>query len=190
MTFATDALAEALDMVAVSPFRQESFLRWVSDEVGVEECIAEMPIELSPQPLAERTPHTAGKACLRFAFPDSGSAFRRKDPIEMGSGCSHVHMKEHFGKKWGVHADTDDTDENTDNAYDAEVARVLLQEGVKITYAEQLFYYAEFKKVFPKGLDPEEVPRFGSDPCALCGYQLRSADEMFCHVCGAWPARV
>jgi hypothetical protein len=49
-----------------------------------------MPIELSPT--FERVMHITGKTCLRNAFPDSLAAYRRKDPIEVGSGSTDFNL--------------------------------------------------------------------------------------------------
>ena len=34
------------------------------------------------------------------------------------------------------------------------------------------------------------IERFTVDACVGCGYKLRKPDDMFCYVCGAWPARI
>ena len=31
--------------------------------------------------------------------------------------------------------------------------------------------------------------RFGPDPCIACGYELQQPSQMFCVVCGEYPAR-
>ena len=39
------------------------------------------------------------------------------------------------------------------------------------------------REVFPGGEVPG-LPRFGSDPCPACGYQLSAPDQTFCVTCG------
>jgi hypothetical protein len=70
-----------MDLKSVSPFLEPSFIEWVTSSTTRADCISEMPIELSPT--TEKIMHTTGKSCLRNAFPDSLSAYRRKDPIEV-----------------------------------------------------------------------------------------------------------
>jgi hypothetical protein len=79
MNFSTPELAEAMGLKSVSPFLEQSFIDWVTSSTTRTDCISEMPIELSPT--HEKIMHITGKTCLRNAFPDSLSAYRRKDPI-------------------------------------------------------------------------------------------------------------
>jgi asparagine synthase (glutamine-hydrolysing) len=175
MTFATDTLAEAIGVKAISPYLQPSFINFALSEADRNACIADLPMELKPSEPSERILHTTGKVCLRLAFPESGSAFRRKDPIEVGSGCSTAHIDEHFRHRV------------SEEEFQREKCRVYEQDRVVLVSPEHMFYYRIFTEVFPNGLD--DIDRFGSDPCTGCGYQIRSPEENFCHICGAWPAR-
>jgi asparagine synthase (glutamine-hydrolysing) len=120
-------------------------------------------MELSPSPLESRELRQTGKICLRLAFPESISAFRRKDPIEVGSGCSEAHLKEYFEQLI------------PDAVFVVEKDRIQREDSVTIRDVEHLFYYNEFRKVFPNGLDQHE--RFSTDfsswPVIRMGRQSR-----------------
>ena len=103
-----------------------------------------------------------------------------------------------------------------------EFLRIKQEDNVIIRDLEHLYYYREFRRIFPTD-EEVGVPRFSTDPCIGCGFQvhyipfihfcdhyyhvfctlslkfhssftpfyeqLKSPTEMFCHICGAWPAR-
>ena len=94
-----------------------------------------------------------------------------------------------------------------------EILRIKQEDRVTIRDLEHLYYYREFRRIFATDEDVG-VPRFSTDPCVGCGFQvqctsylpfhtpphtflsqypnltqLKSPTEMFCHICGAWPAR-
>jgi asparagine synthase (glutamine-hydrolysing) len=178
MNFATPALAEACGLTSESPYLEDSFIEWVTASTSRSDCIAERPIELCPTAPEERTMHITGKVCLRDAFPDSGSAHRRKDPIEVGSGATLFNVDKSSFFESIIPKEE----------FEAERDTILREDRVAIRDAEHLFYYRAFKKCFPADVGLG-IERFGSNPCVACGYQLRKKEEMFCHVCGAWPAR-
>ena len=195
MNFCTGAMASALGLKAVaSPFLVPSFIEWVTTSTSRADCITEMPIELSPT--TERIMHITGKVCLRNAFPESPSAHRRKDPIEMGSGATNLNISkggaDFFGSLMLMPPTLDGQ-----LLFETERDRISEEQGVVIKDLEHLFYYREFLRCFPPtsenlknaglGLD---IDRFAADACIGCGYQLRKPDDLFCYVCGAWPARV
>ena len=205
MCFSTPAMAAALGLeAAVSPFMEPSFIEWVTTSTGRADCITEMPIELSPT--TERIMHITGKTCLRNAFPDSPAAHRRKDPIELGSGATALNVDKGGAAFFGDLLCMDATPEGV-RAFSEEKDRVLAEEGVTIKDLEHLHYYREFVKCFPPpeaqseienptGSDVKKqsgvgigIERFTVDACIGCGYKLRKPDDMFCYVCGAWPAR-
>ena len=196
MNFCTGAMASALGLKAVaSPFLEPSFIEWVTTSTTRADCITEMPIELSPT--SERIMHITGKVCLRNAFPESPSAYRRKDPIEMGSGATNLNVSKGGAEFFGSLMLMPPTPEGR-LLFEAERDMILEREGVVIKDLEHLFYYREFLRCFPsdstglkkKGLGLD-IERFVADACCIgCGYQLRKPDDLFCYVCGAWPARV
>ena len=201
MNFSTPAMAEALGLkAAVSPFLEPSFIEWVTTSTGRSDCIDEMPIELSPT--TERIMHITGKVCLRKAFPDSPSANRRKDPIELGSGATDLNVSKGGGVFFGELLGMDLSPEGQ-QIFETEKIRLLSEEGVTIKDVEHLYYYRQFLKSFPppdsKGIGEDnrllagqgiDIERFTIDACVGCGYKLRKPDDMFCYVCGTWPARI
>jgi asparagine synthase (glutamine-hydrolysing) len=113
-----------------------------------------------------------GKYLLRLAFPEVENRWRRKDPIEVGSG-SRV-LPDH------LRAAIDPGE------FERERARIRREERVDIRDPEHLAYYREFRKTFG---DRPPLVRDGEDPCSACGFELASAESDFCLTCGAWPAR-
>lgn len=111
-----------------------------------------------------------GKAPLREAFrgllPER-HRLRRKDPIEVGSGATKLraYCTERVGQQ-----------------YDAEAARVLAHDGVRIRDAEHLAYYRIYRDVF--GRSPRGTGD-GPKECPACG--ARGPDGTYCRVCGAYP---
>ena len=173
-SFSATSMAEALGMEAVSPFLEPIFIAWAKQSANKAACISrDLHIELAPD--TERVQHITGKACLRLAFPESPAAFRRKDPIEVGSGSTALRQTDFFSAYF------------TEAELERCKADYHSREKVRIRDREHLFYYNAFREEFPN--DVPDLQRFGSDPCCECGYQLKSPTEMFCRVCGAWPAR-
>lgn len=111
-----------------------------------------------------------GKAPLREAFrgilPER-HRLRRKDPIEVGSGATK--LRAYCAERAGPQ-------------YEAEVARVLAREGVRIRDAEHLAYYRIYRDVF--GRSPRGTGG-GPKECPGCG--ARGPDGTYCKVCGAYP---
>ena len=81
--------------------------------------------------------HKTGKIPLREAFPESFSAWRRKDPIEVGSGSTELSRPTFW------------TDLISSEELEGEQKRILEQDAVEIRDSEHLWYYREFLKQFP-----------------------------------------
>jgi asparagine synthase (glutamine-hydrolysing) len=115
---------------------------------------------------------TTGKLLLRFAFPEVPEAWRRKDPIEVGSGSNRLpaFFQEQAAPETLAEARR----------------RIRREDGVVIRDAEHLAYYRVFKEVFSE--DPP-LRRWGPDPCPHCGFELPDRASDFCLTCGAYPAR-
>lgn len=118
----------------------------------------------------EREGRRLGKAPLRRAFeglvPDH-HLYRRKDPIEVGSGATR--LREHMAALVG-------------DAFAAEAARILERDRVRIRDAEHLGYYRLYREVF--GGPP---PRDTSFPKECPGCHARGPEGTYCTVCGAYP---
>ncbi|GJQ14557.1 hypothetical protein GpartN1_g6348.t1 [Galdieria partita] len=117
-----------------------------------------------------------GKLLLRETFADVTSCWRRKDPIEVGSGTT-VLGNGYF-------------EQLVDNqSFSQQVDEIWKQDGVYIRDKEHLWYYRIFeeerrnKRFIP-------LPRKGQiacdDPCPYCGYQLSPQMQTFCTTCGAY----
>ena len=173
MAFTTHALAAELGMAAESPFLTSLFIRWALDRTSKRECVGEREVELSPT--SGRFRHATGKLCLRDAFPESPSAWRRKDPIQLGSGSE--------GLPALLQSRTSEAE------FEASRARALKEDGVRLRDAESLYYFEVFKSAFPGGLPGVERPGAGAPgACVACGYLLPPCANNFCRVCGEWPA--
>ncbi len=115
---------------------------------------------------------TVGKLALRRAFPEAASRWRRKDPIEVGSGSCR--LTRYFAAR-------------TPRSELLRARReILANDRVDIRDAEHLAYYRVFRAAFGEDVP---IPRFASDPCGGCGYELPDRRTDYCRVCGAFPAR-
>ncbi len=159
MRFSSIPLGRALGIRVETPYADAS--------------IVEFALALSKaDKVAVRGEVTWGKVLLRFAFPEATSAWRRKDPIEVGSGSTG--LTRYF-------EDRTDAD-----AFATEVERIRRHDRVEIRDAEHLAYYRAFRRVFG-GAPP--VGRIGRHACVHCGFDLPTPDATFCVTCGAYPAR-
>ena len=86
-TFATAALAAARGVSSRAPFTSDAFARWATAETDRADCVGVVPIRLTLE--GDAIEHVAGKLPLRRAF-DTVASWRRKDPIEVGSGVAVV----------------------------------------------------------------------------------------------------
>lgn len=122
--------------------------------------------------VGERDGSTFGKYLLRLAFPDIEASWRRKDPIEVGSGSAR--LTRFFGERISVESLED------------EKKQIAREDRVEIRDAEHLAYYRIFRRLFG---DASPHPRYLGYCCSKCGFQLPTPDSTFCVTCGAWPAR-
>lgn len=81
--------------------------------------------------------HRTGKIPLREAFPESFSAWRRKDPIEVGSGSTELSTPTFW------------TDLIAADELESE-KKLIAEDGITIRDSEHLWYYREFLKQFPQ----------------------------------------
>ena len=166
MSFSTTALGAALGLTVCSPFLTPSFVDWVLAPGAAPRsvCVGSVFIRGAPDEVPVEA--TEGKLCLRTAFPDSPSAWRRKDPLQRGSGTFVL-----------------DSPAPADNA-----SAIVAATGIAPLSAEHARYIAALAAVFPSGLphrqraEPPLPPGF----CTHCRYAC--ADPAFCGVCGVCPA--
>jgi asparagine synthase (glutamine-hydrolysing) len=182
-----------------SPFTREPFKEWALG-TGKQDCIQERLLEARPG--EDRIAKITGKVPLREAFPDAVSAWRLKDPIEVGSGSTMLGANggEFFLKF---------SDKET---LAREQERILREHAIVIRDSEHLFYFNAFCKAFSlfdatadiseeriAPIDETEKESTGlripdriidhKDACIACHYLLPLPETLFCKVCGAWPAR-
>ena len=82
-SFATAQLAQMYGLESHSPYTEPAFVEWALAHTGRPECIGHRPIQLTLG--GERVAHACGKVVLREAY-ETVASWRRKDPIEVGSG--------------------------------------------------------------------------------------------------------
>lgn len=177
MTFSTPVLAGHLNIIADSPYLTEQFIRW-AECTSKADCIAVRLIENTYG--GEFIEQMTGKICLRDAFPESPAAYRRKDPIEVGSGSCELRTTNFFQQYLNI----------SDEAFKVEVDRIWLEDKIRIRDCEHYYYYTVFKTIFPEGLKNRDRFSSSGNICTSCGYELQSEITLFCDVCGAYPAIV
>jgi len=110
-----------------------------------------------------------GKAPLRTAFASmlgDRHAYRRKDPIEIGSGATAL--------QGYAAARVPD--------FEAEAARVLAADGVRVRDAERMAYYRIYRDVFGGPPKPDATQPKSCPDC-----HARGPEGTYCRVCGAYP---
>jgi asparagine synthase (glutamine-hydrolysing) len=159
MKFSSHPLGKALGVEVKAPYTDPDVIA----------LAIQLPKRLK---VAERDGATVGKWVLRWAFPECPSRWRRKDPIEVGSGSTRLPV-------WFA-------DRTPSQVLAQERSRILKEDRVEIRDAEHLAYYQAFRRVFP---DILKERTFGRDSCVHCGFDLPRSDSVFCTTCGAYPAR-
>lgn len=172
-TFDTAALAEMYGMIPHSPFAEPSVVKWALENTQRSDCIGTGPIRLVYG--GEFINHQTGKMILRQAY-ETVSSWRRKDPIEVGSGVTVIGHDEYWSDLIG--------DE------EFEVAKTkLLERGYIIKNKEQFYNFSLFEKEFgPNGEACKSIKRLAlGKGCVGCCFEV--GDKTFCFVCGAYPAQ-
>jgi hypothetical protein len=95
-------------------------------------------VQVRATPDMEPELHKTGKIPLREAFPESFSAWRRKDPIEVGSGSSELSSSAFW------------TDLISSEELEKEQELISREDGVVIRDSEHLWYYREFLRQFER----------------------------------------
>jgi asparagine synthase (glutamine-hydrolysing) len=113
-----------------------------------------------------------GKWVLRWAFPEAIACWRRKDPIEVGSGSARLPAL--FAERISA------------EEFSAEQRRIREEDRIQIRDPEHLGYYRAFQRIH--GTSPMGE-RFRAGSCAGCGFSLPRPEATFCPTCGKFPAR-
>jgi asparagine synthase (glutamine-hydrolysing) len=172
MTFCAKKFGEVLGIRIVQPYLDPRVIKFAKSCMSRGELI--QPVQI-PDTDTGKTKKQAlhGKMVLRLAFPEATSCWRKKDPIEQGSGTTILPQL---------------LQDEADDSFEMVQKNVLEKYSIKIRDPEHLYYFKAFQRVFGTDLDCA-IERNGSDPCIGCGFQLPDNKTMFCKVCGAWPAR-
>ncbi len=169
-TFATPQLAASYGIREHGPFMDEDFVAWALTTNRVD-CIGERPIKLVLD--GESIMHAVGKVILREAF-ETCASWRRKDPIEVGSGATIIANDEFWLEKL--------SDEEYTKAKDE-----YKEQGVIVKTKEHLINLKSYVEVFGGLVHPSKERMPLGEGCAGCCFDV--GEENFCHICGAWPAQ-
>mmetsp|Transcript_33527 Transcript_33527/g.67677 ORF Transcript_33527/g.67677 Transcript_33527/m.67677 type:complete len:358 (+) Transcript_33527:885-1958(+) len=172
-TFATETLGANYGITPHSPYMEPSTVKWALSSTEREDCIGERPIQLVYG--GEFKDHMTGKLILREAY-DTVSSWRRKDPIEVGSGITVIGHDIYW------------KDIVTDEEF-RQARMNLLKRGFDIKTKEYLVNFRVFEDCFGKdGANVPERKRLGlGKGCVGCCFDV--GDEMFCTMCGSYPAQ-
>lgn len=165
MMFSSDALAERLHMQVKSPFRGEVFVQFVRDHCNKAACVAERSLITHTNDLP--TTILTGKVVLREAFDEkeNPSTWRRKDPIEVGSGATELSQVGFF------QLEASRTERIVQAAKEMNI--ILREHEV-----EQLVYFETFHAIVK---DLPNVPRREQGVyCVACRYELYHPEADFC----------
>ena len=172
-TFATAALAKSHNLTSHSPYMAPTVKEWVLNTIERPDCIGTRPIQLVY--LGDKMEHTTGKILLREAYTTVAS-WRRKDPIEVGSGITIIGEDDFWASKL------------PDAEFQSEIQK-LKSRGFNIKTKEYLINFRAFEACF--GRDGQNLPTTNrleiGQGCAGCCFEI--GDKTFCHICGAYPAQ-
>ena len=159
-TFATPKLASSYGIRAHGPFMDDDFVAWaLTTNRG--DCNGESIM------------HAVGKVVLREAF-ETCASWRRKDPIEVGSGATIIGKDEYWVDQLSDEEYTKAKDEFND-------------QGLIVQSKEHMINLRSYLEVFGGLVHPEKERMPLGEGCAGCCFDV--GEENFCHICGAWPAQ-
>ncbi|KAL7543884.1 hypothetical protein ACHAWF_007474 [Thalassiosira exigua] len=173
-TFSTDELAGKYGITAHSPYTARTTADWAIENTERSDCIGARPIRLYYG--GEYQDHETGKLILREAY-DTVSSWRRKDPIEVGSGATVI-GKDPF---WSERV--------SDEEFEAET-KALANQGYVVGSKEKLVNFRIWERTF--GVDGAKLMGMKRLPlgegCVGCCFDI-GTEKMFCNLCGAYPAQ-
>ncbi|OEU23315.1 hypothetical protein FRACYDRAFT_259354 [Fragilariopsis cylindrus CCMP1102] len=185
-TFATSALAKSYGLSAHGPYMdQELMVDWALNETHRIDCIRDdTPLIqlLLGQPYAH---HTTGKVLLREAFT-TGSSWRRKDPIEVGSGATIIGKDIYYNNPNGT------TPKHlciTDEEFEIAQQELKEKENIIIPSKEYLTNIRLYQKIFGGFIHSTKTryPKNDIQGCIGCCFEIGNAT--FCKLCGSYPAQ-
>jgi len=146
-------------------------VEWALAETARSDCIGTRPIQLVHG--GEKIEHITGKLILREAY-DTVASWRRKDPIEVGSGLTVIGHDPYWA------------DIISDEEFEEEVAEWIMR-GFVIHNKEHLANFRAFWGYFGEDGLPEKKRLAVGYGCAGCCYEI--GEKTFCDVCGTYPAQ-
>ena len=172
-TFSTQALADMYGINQHSPYMEPQMVEWAITNTERKDCIGVRPIRLLYG--QQRIEHITGKMILREAYK-TVSSWRRKDPIEVGSGATVIGHNPYW------------KDYISDDEFEKETSQ-LLERGYRIKSKEHLANFRVFEQCFGRdGRNEVGIKRLAlGEGCVDCCFDI--GDKMFCNICGAYPAQ-
>lgn len=160
--FAGHDIAKHLNVISASPFTELPFKEYCLNNAVKSDCIGVRMIKLSPGD--EPKEHMTGKICLREAFENNVSAWRRKDPIEIGSGATVLsdpkfweieainmfQLHENKGKEGVIAENSENSEASTSKVIKKDIDDVMIELTkefkLKLRSKEHLYYFQYFLK--------------------------------------------
>ncbi|CAB9496287.1 Asparagine synthase [Seminavis robusta] len=174
-TFATQTLAQMHNLTSHAPYMDSTLVEWVLERIDRSDCIGTRPIRLVYQ--GPSMDHVTGKILLREAY-DTVASWRRKDPIEVGSGITIIGHNEYW------------KDLLPDDEFESERLDVKNRLGFVIKDKEALINFRIFQKRFGEQGEnhPTKKRLERNQGCVNCSFEV-GPTENFCRICGAYPAQ-
>ena len=172
-TFATDELAASYSLIAHAPYEDHFAL----NETQRNGCIADNRCQIQlilGEPYHQKK--TTGKVLLREAFR-TGSSWRRKDPIEKGSGATVIRHDDYWTEHHGI-----------TNEEFQEQTQIWKNEdcGLTIRSKENMVNLRIYRDLFEGLVHPtrKRLPNGTPDSCINCCFKLDYPGALFCKMCG------
>ena len=180
-TFATNDIAKHYNLKSYSPYMDhEIMVDWALNETQRDDCISYDQCYIQLTLGGPYEIHTTGKVLLREAFV-TGSSWRRKDPIEVGSGITIIGYDDYWTNYHNI----------TDEEFRMEQTNLRREHGIIINSKEYLMNFRTYQQVFG-GIAHSTKQRYPMNDdrgCIGCCFEIGSTTSMFCHICGAYPAQ-
>ncbi|CAO3673081.1 unnamed protein product [Umbelopsis vinacea] len=130
MTFCAKKFGTALNIRVFQPYLDPRVIKFAKACSARDELI--QPVNIPDGDTGDTREALHGKMVLRLAFPEVTSCWRKKDPIEMGSGTTVLPEL--------LKAEADET-------FSAVQAEIFQKYGIKIRDPEHLYYFQAFERV-------------------------------------------
>ena len=180
-TFATNDIAKHYNLKSYSPYMDhEIMVHWALENTQRDDCISYDQCYIQLTLGGPYEIHTTGKVLLREAFV-TGSSWRRKDPIEVGSGITIIGYDEYWTNYHNI----------TDEEFRTEQTTLRKEHGIIINSKEYLMNFRTYQQVFGGIVHStkQRYPMNDDRGCIGCCFEIGSTTSMFCHICGAYPAQ-